>query len=698
MTTNMNIGEHGEVRLLVCITHLFRAARLKYLSEVLFSLYGLDVSRVDVTVFTDASQQSDLALLERLFSKLCSPRMTVAISSHPEVTAALTTLPWIHKAFMKDRHLAQDSPYTHYLYLEDDMLFSQVNLAYFLNFRAGLKAFGLIPGLVRYEYNETEHDIFTAGQLGQQDFLNKTRVVCRDIDLVCLDEPYAALFILDRELMDEYISSRSFDSEASVGVVGWGSVQRAAMGLTWENVPAGFRARQVVPLRTGTTVPDAMCWVRHLPGRYTNDYSASPNFVLGKTPMDGIFVSFNDEAKQPAYISCYTAADTPSRSISFVEQIYPAASYQRPIPVIDASSAFKDRLKQVYDGTNHACGTVRRSVLVRLTTTYLLGPVIYVEVNGDLALLFETYRPNDRGFVAAPHPRSVVGTSVEYQSDADTCCLFIGSAGSFNYGHWLVDDLPRLKAAYALRAKFSDRPIRILFSVLGDAIDAVRRDCVAIYLSSMSNYSIEFLDHRIPYKIHDLFYASPVSLHPSTKSPAAMEWVAAQITPPEATQRQPDERNARVFVTRRPPDSRTLLNHQEIAAFLSSHGFAVVDLLGLNFAQQLEIFRHAEIVVGCMGAGMTNTILSARPVIIVMLAPEGWIEPFYWDLAAVRNDKYVVCYGEPDNKTIAANASSYTIDLGKLTSLMNYLDLLKDVDKALDQVDCRGISTTFKEP
>ena len=673
----MNIDESGEIRLLVCVSHLFRVERLKYLSEVLFSLYGLDVSQLDVTVFTDASEPKDLTILERLFSKFGSSRMTVAISSHPEVAPALTTLPWIHKTFMKERHLAEGSSYTHYLYLEDDMLFSQVNLTYFMDFRAGLRSFGLIPGLVRYEYNETEHDIFTAGQLGRQDFLHKTRVICGNIDFIGLDEPYAAMFILDREMMDEYISSRSFDSEASASVVGWGSVQRAAMGLTWENVPPGFHARQVVPLRSGTTVPDAMCWVRHLPGRYTNDYSSTPNFILGKTPMDGIFTLFDDEIKQPAYVSCYSAADTPSRSISFVDQLYPAESYQRAMPVVDASPAFKDQLKRVCDSVNYTCSSVRRSILVRLSTIYLLGPVIYVEVDGRLALLFETYRPNDRGFVAAPHPRTIIGTSTLYQSDPETLCLFVGSAGSFNYGHWLVDDLPRLKAAYALRAKFPARRIRILFSLLGDVIDAVRRDCAEIYLSSMSDYSIEFLDHRVPYEIHDLFYASPVSVHPSTKSPAAIAWVAEQVVFPEARKQQPDGGSSRVFVTRRPPDSRTLLNHQEIAEFLSSHGFIVVDLVGLSFAQQLEIFRQAKVVVGCMGAGMTNTILSTPSIVIVMLAPEGWIEPFYWDLAAVRHDKYAVCYGEPNNKNVAANASSYTIDIGRLASLMDDLGLLE---------------------
>jgi len=290
------------IELLVCITHLFRVERLRYLSDVLCSLYGLGVARTDVFVFTDTDNLDDLSILRRLFSKFESRSMSVSISSHPEVKSDPRMLPWMHKALLKQKHADLHRPYTHYLYVEDDMLFSSGNLRYFLEFRPALKPFGLLPGMVRYEYNDTDHDIFTAGQLGKQDLVKKTRIICGDTDFIGLDEPYAAMFLLDREMMDEYGSSSSFEVEASRGVVGWGYIQRSAMGLTWENVPPGFRSRHVVPLRSRTTIPDAMCWMKHLPGRYTNDYSDTSNFVLGKTRMDEIFMDFAEDDRQTPYI------------------------------------------------------------------------------------------------------------------------------------------------------------------------------------------------------------------------------------------------------------------------------------------------------------------------------------------------------------------------------------------------------------
>ena len=670
-------NDFDDIELLACISHLFRVERLRYLSDVLYSLYGLGVARLDAVVFTNTDDPAGLAVLQRLFSKFESRTMSVSISSHPEVNSEPRMLPWLHKALLKQKHADGHRPYTHYLYLEDDMVFSSGNLRYFLEFRPALKPFGLLPGMVRYEYNDTDHDVFTAGQLGRQDFVKKPRIICRDTEFVGLDEPYAAMFLLDREMMDEYLASRSFDVESSRGVVNWGSIQRSAMGLTWENVPAGFRNRNVVPLRSRTTIPDAMCWVRHLPGRYTNDYSDTSNFVLGKTRMDEIFIDFAGSDRQPPYISCYGTGDDPGYAISVIGELYPAASYRRPIPAIAASDAFRIQLERVCDDVNRTHHSAQQSLLVSLATAYVYGPVIYVEAIGEPALLLETHRFNDRRFVTAPHPRNILDTFEDFDSQPDSCAIFIGSAGSFNYGHWLVDDLPRLKAVHALRARFPTLKIRVLLSLLGDVIDAIRRESAQAYLSAIDNYTVEFLDCKIPYKIGNLFYASPVSLHPATKLPAAIAWVSEQaaILRRDALQGLP--RSDRIFVTRRPPDGRILLNHEEIAGFLAGHGFIIVDMNGLSFSQQIDLFRDGGVIVGCMGAAMTNTILCRSPVTVVILAPEGWVEPFYWDLAAVRGDRYAACYGEPDNKDVPANASSYSIDVARLASVMGRLELLR---------------------
>ena len=78
-----------------------------------------------------------------------------------------------------------------------------------------------------------------------------------------------------------------------------------------------------------------------------------------------------------------------------------------------------------------------------------------------------------------------------------------------------------------------------------------------------------------------------------------------------------------------------------------------------------------------MGAAMTNTVFAQRPATIVMLGPEGWVEPFYWDLASARGDAYHACYGEPNDRTVAAHSSSYTIDVARLRTLIGGLGLLR---------------------
>ena len=58
-----------------------------------------------------------------------------------------------------------------------------------------------------------------------------------------------------------------------------------------------------------------------------------------------------------------------------------------------------------------------------------------------------------------------------------------------------------------------------------------------------------------------------------------------------------------------------------------------------------SLFAGAETVVGVMGASMANSIFSGTGTHVVHLAPEGWLEPFYWDLAASRGHRYTAYFG-----------------------------------------------------
>ena len=72
-----------------------------------------------------------------------------------------------------------------------------------------------------------------------------------------------------------------------------------------------------------------------------------------------------------------------------------------------------------------------------------------------------------------------------------------------------------------------------------------------------------------------------------------------------------------------------------------------------------------------MGAAMTNCLFAGPGAATLYLGPEGWIEPFYWDVAAVRGHRYMACYGPVQDPAVPAHLNSYTIDLAALERMLD---------------------------
>ena len=129
----MNVVRHEALRILCCITFLYRPARLTYLFQVLQGLADLQVSKIDVVVFTETDRDDHLKTLDRLGKMLASHRISITFRSVAERASNLRMLPWAHKPHVRDVFLAQHCSYTHCLYLEEDIRFGQNNLDYFQN-------------------------------------------------------------------------------------------------------------------------------------------------------------------------------------------------------------------------------------------------------------------------------------------------------------------------------------------------------------------------------------------------------------------------------------------------------------------------------------------------------------------------------------------------------------------------------------
>lgn len=292
-------------RILVSITFHFRDSRLQTLFQVIRALSEFPVQVLDIVITSNVDDRDSLEKVKGLAEPLLKDyplrplsRKTLSIASFTDL-ADPWLLPWTHKQLVVDKFLGTGSDYTHFIYLEDDILFSFDNFCYFVHYREELKKTRLIPSFQRIEYNDQDNQLYLLDQVGISDFDARKHIDIGDYSFVNLDYPYNAMFILDRELAEEYVRTRSFNRKDSKEVKPeWGVAERAAMGLCFESPPQGFTLRYVSPVDPVTRTTPRWSWVYHIP----NNYSKNRMLPFAKTRTEHLFgVGENIEVWRPPW-------------------------------------------------------------------------------------------------------------------------------------------------------------------------------------------------------------------------------------------------------------------------------------------------------------------------------------------------------------------------------------------------------------
>jgi capsular polysaccharide biosynthesis protein len=96
-----------------------------------------------------------------------------------------------------------------------------------------------------------------------------------------------------------------------------------------------------------------------------------------------------------------------------------------------------------------------------------------------------------------------------------------------------------------------------------------------------------------------------VSFHPE-----AVEYLRRKLIPPELRTNTGTRRLWVSRAKRNRPGQRRLRNEAEIEAWYESQGFETVIPESMSFDEQVAAFSQAEVVAGCAGAGMINTLFA----------------------------------------------------------------------------------------
>jgi hypothetical protein len=274
--------------------------RRNYLSTCVESVLGLDVDQLVVVVLSNASQQvaEDLALdldarldkptavrtlasVDALKPPFGEGRQVYSIGWKPGWFARTASrapgyyLTWAHKAIL--RSVLRDPELSLMIYLEDDIKFTGESLDYWCRYRKPLAEVGLLPGFVRYE--ELDGVRYVVDQVRSQAIRQEVRLRGMDGEptFTELENPYQGMYVLDRPLAERHLRYSPYRgplrSTLTSGVY-WLVRERAAYGPMHDDVPAGFRSRNVVPIREavrGSYRLDPMCLLEHMGRTYVDD-------------------------------------------------------------------------------------------------------------------------------------------------------------------------------------------------------------------------------------------------------------------------------------------------------------------------------------------------------------------------------------------------------------------------------------------
>ncbi|MEZ0148690.1 MAG: DUF563 domain-containing protein [Candidatus Reddybacter sp.] len=259
-------------------------------------------------------------------------------------------------------------------------------------------------------------------------------------------------------------------------------------------------------------------------------------------------------------------------------------------------------------------------------------------------------------------------------------------ACAFNYAHWITEILPRI-ALFCGDPQYDDVPLIIdaflhenimdsLYQIVGDRrkvfiLDADRMlDVKNLYTVSVTGY-VPFQPRKEGVKIHShgLF------------SPDAFECMKARffLRNEEVSKESWPER---VFLKRN-SEIRCLVNANEIEAYLSSQGFAIVEPEKLSFTQQVSLFKNAKTIIGSSGAALANIVFANENAnIFILMGGYKNTSFWYWQNIACASGSYInYVVGKCVNSDYSGIHSDFIIEMDDLKDAIK--DAIKDSENIL---------------
>ncbi len=191
------------------------------------------------------------------------------------------------------------------------------------------------------------------------------------------------------------------------------------------------------------------------------------------------------------------------------------------------------------------------------------------------------------------------------------------------YGHWLLEELPRLLLL--------DR--QEVATIITHGASAFSRE--ALRLHGFRGRLIE--------PGRDTHFACEQLIIPGLPGeagrpvPAVLGLLEAFTAPLHEASSAFGER---LYISRAKARRRLVSNEDALWSQLEAQGFARIYLEDLAWSEQVNVFRHAKVIVASHGAGLANLVFCRPETRVVEFFNRTYVNPCFWRLAALRGLDY----------------------------------------------------------
>jgi len=189
------------------------------------------------------------------------------------------------------------------------------------------------------------------------------------------------------------------------------------------------------------------------------------------------------------------------------------------------------------------------------------------------------------------------------------------------YYHWICDVLPRVQVAVP------QLPPETRFVVPDGLSEAESESLQAIGIKPESCFVFR---GKRPWRVERLVHVPPVAM---TGDHTRESLLSLRESVFRHTRTEPVSKTARrIYVARRQGSERSVVNEAELLPALQEHGFEVVRCESLSFADQVKLFRGAEIVVGPHGGGFANLVWCEPGTKVFEIFGTSSVRRCYWSI------------------------------------------------------------------